>query len=147
MDGTGGDADGGKAENSLMQLTNRFTTLLQSSPDGIVDLNEAAAQLCVQKRRLYDITNVLEGIGLIEKQGKNHILWQCVAAGGVAAPTKARLPPSPLRPAALTLDPRARPSSPCPPPPPQRRQRRGRRERGAGQGGGQPAAPARGCHG
>lgn len=27
----------------------------------------------VQKRRIYDITNVLEGIGLIEKQSKNNI--------------------------------------------------------------------------
>jgi hypothetical protein len=27
----------------------------------------------VQKRRIYDITNVLEGIGLIEKDSKNHV--------------------------------------------------------------------------
>ncbi|XP_016167482.1 transcription factor E2FC-like isoform X2 [Arachis ipaensis] len=30
----------------------------------------------VQKRRIYDITNVLEGIGLIEKTSKNHIRWK-----------------------------------------------------------------------
>jgi E2F/DP family winged-helix DNA-binding domain len=30
----------------------------------------------VQKRRIYDITNVLEGIGLIEKKAKNHIQWK-----------------------------------------------------------------------
>jgi len=30
----------------------------------------------VQKRRIYDITNVLEGIGLIEKKSKNHIHWR-----------------------------------------------------------------------
>jgi len=29
----------------------------------------------VQKRRIYDITNVLEGIELIEKKSKNHIAW------------------------------------------------------------------------
>ena len=29
-----------------------------------------------QKRRIYDITNVLEGIGLIEKQSKNNIQWK-----------------------------------------------------------------------
>lgn len=29
-----------------------------------------------QKRRIYDITNVLEGIGLIEKQSKNTIRWK-----------------------------------------------------------------------
>ena len=41
-----------------------------------VDLNTAAAQLNVQKRRIYDITNVLEGIGLIEKTVKNKIRWK-----------------------------------------------------------------------
>ena len=30
----------------------------------------------VQKRRIYDITNVLEGIGLIEKKSKNNIQWR-----------------------------------------------------------------------
>jgi len=30
----------------------------------------------VQKRRIYDITNVLEGIGLIEKCSKNNIQWK-----------------------------------------------------------------------
>jgi hypothetical protein len=29
----------------------------------------------VQKRRLYDITNVLEGIHLIKKKSKNNIQW------------------------------------------------------------------------
>ncbi|GFH32426.1 transcription factor E2F1, partial [Haematococcus lacustris] len=29
----------------------------------------------VQKRRIYDITNVMEGIGLIEKLGQNMVKW------------------------------------------------------------------------
>lgn len=33
-------------------------------------------ELKVQKRRIYDITNVLEGIGLIEKTIKNKIRWK-----------------------------------------------------------------------
>jgi transcription factor E2F3 len=49
--------------------------MVQSEPDGILDLNVAARDLNVQKRRVYDITNVLEGIGLIEKNSKNHIKW------------------------------------------------------------------------
>ena len=40
-------------------------------------LLQAADQLNVrQKRRIYDITNVLEGIGLIEKKSKNSIQWK-----------------------------------------------------------------------
>lgn len=34
-----------------------------------------------QKRRIYDITNVLEGIGLIEKKNKNCIQWQGAVPG------------------------------------------------------------------
>ena len=30
----------------------------------------------VQKRRIYDITNVLEGIGLLDKKSKNNIQWK-----------------------------------------------------------------------
>lgn len=36
----------------------------------------------VQKRRIYDITNVLEGIGLIEKKSKNNIQWRPMASSG-----------------------------------------------------------------
>ena len=34
-----------------------------------------------QKRRIYDITNVLEGIGLIEKKNKNCIQWRGAVPG------------------------------------------------------------------
>ncbi|MGH0129436.1 UNVERIFIED_CONTAM: hypothetical protein FKN15_020088 [Acipenser sinensis] len=45
-------------------------------------LAEAADTLAVrQKRRIYDITNVLEGIGLIEKKSKNSIQWKGVGPG------------------------------------------------------------------
>jgi E2F/DP family winged-helix DNA-binding protein len=37
------------------------------------DLKSAAEQLGVAKRRIYDITNVLEGIGIIEKESKNNV--------------------------------------------------------------------------
>lgn len=40
-------------------------------------VSQAADTLAVrQKRRIYDITNVLEGIGLIEKKSKNSIQWK-----------------------------------------------------------------------
>jgi len=34
--------------------------------------------LGVSKRRIYDITNVLEGVGVIRKIHKNQIKWQCL---------------------------------------------------------------------
>ncbi len=52
----------GRHENSLGELTRKFIELLKGSEDQCIDLNVAVAQLQVQKRRIYDITNVLEGI-------------------------------------------------------------------------------------
>ena len=72
----------GKPETSLGSLTKKFCELLHSSPDGVLDLNEAADTLHVQKRRIYDITNVLEGVGLISKASKNHIQWRYLCGSG-----------------------------------------------------------------
>ncbi|AQK71574.1 Transcription factor E2FA [Zea mays] len=65
-------------DSSLGLLTKKFINLLKQAPDGILDLNNAAETLEVQKRRIYDITNVLEGIGLIEKTLKNRIRWKAL---------------------------------------------------------------------
>ncbi|KAL2103904.1 hypothetical protein ACEWY4_000772 [Coilia grayii] len=62
-------------DTSLNLTTKRFLDLLSQSPDGVVDLNLASQVLDVQKRRIYDITNVLEGIQLVSKKSKNHIQW------------------------------------------------------------------------
>ncbi|KAA0702927.1 Transcription factor E2F3 [Triplophysa tibetana] len=62
-------------DTSLGLLTKKFVQLLAQSSDGVVDLNQASEVLKVQKRRLYDITNVLEGIHLIKKKSKNNIQW------------------------------------------------------------------------
>ncbi|XP_052186439.1 transcription factor E2FB isoform X2 [Diospyros lotus] len=63
-------------DSSLGLLTKKFINLIKHAEDGILDLNRAADTLEVQKRRIYDITNVLEGIGLIEKKLKNRIQWK-----------------------------------------------------------------------
>ena len=65
-------------ETSLGLLTKKFVSLFHSSASGTVDLNRASETLNVQKRRIYDITNVLEGIGLVEKKSKNMVAWSGV---------------------------------------------------------------------
>ncbi|KAJ0262142.1 Transcription factor E2FA [Hirschfeldia incana] len=67
-------------DSSLGLLTKKFVNLIKQAEGGMLDLNKAAETLEVQKRRLYDITNVLEGIDLIEKPFKNRILWKGVDA-------------------------------------------------------------------
>ncbi|NXC40775.1 E2F6 factor, partial [Penelope pileata] len=60
---------------SLVYLTRKFMDLVKRAPDGVLDLNDVATTLGVRKRRVYDITNVLDGIHLIQKRSKNLIQW------------------------------------------------------------------------
>ncbi|XP_044145564.1 transcription factor E2F6 isoform X3 [Bufo gargarizans] len=60
---------------SLFHLTRKFMDIIKSAPEGVMDLNDVAKQLGVRKRRVYDITNVLDGIQLIQKRSKNLVQW------------------------------------------------------------------------
>jgi E2F/DP family winged-helix DNA-binding domain/E2F transcription factor CC-MB domain len=62
-------------DSSLGLLTKRFVHRLKGAPGSKMDLNVLVQELGVQKRRIYDITNVLEGIGLIAKEGKKLVAW------------------------------------------------------------------------
>lgn len=62
-------------DSSLGLLTKKFIELLNTAPEGNLDLNRAVEELGVQKRRIYDITNVLEGIGIIVKTCKNTVTF------------------------------------------------------------------------
>jgi hypothetical protein len=67
--------DSSRSERSLGMLTKQFIQLLKDE-GGTLDLNNTAVKLNVQKRRIYDITNVLEGIDLIVKSKKNNVSWK-----------------------------------------------------------------------
>lgn len=71
----------GRKENGLVELTKKFILLLVEAHEKCLDLNKAMVLLDVQKRRIYDITNVLEGINLIERYKKNHVRWIATAPG------------------------------------------------------------------
>ena len=51
-----------RQENSLGEITKSFTKLIKSQKDKILNINDVVKKLKVKKRRIYDITNVLEGI-------------------------------------------------------------------------------------
>ena len=50
--------------------------MLQASDSGVADMGICARILGIPKRRVYDITNVLEGVGMIEKRSKNTVAWK-----------------------------------------------------------------------
>ena len=64
-----------KIENSLGQLTQNFLQYIKNKGRVNININNLVKDLDVKKRRIYDITNVLQGIGYIEKKGKNEISW------------------------------------------------------------------------
>ena len=62
-------------ENSLFCLTKKFIQLISASRDQIINMTQASLLLQVAKRRIYDITNVLEGLGMISKWSVNSVKW------------------------------------------------------------------------
>ncbi|KAK5873908.1 hypothetical protein PBY51_018908 [Eleginops maclovinus] len=67
---------------SLHMLATKFVRLLQEAKGGELDLRHAIKILAVgQKRRIYDITNVLEGVGLIVKISRSIVKWKGTITG------------------------------------------------------------------
>ena len=62
-------------ENSLGQLTKNFINYIKATGKKSININDLVNELSVKKRRIYDITNVLQGIGYLQKSGKNEIIW------------------------------------------------------------------------
>lgn len=62
-------------ENSLYALTKKFIKLIYHAPEQHINMTQAAQILQVGKRRIYDITNVLEGLGMISKWSVNSVKW------------------------------------------------------------------------
>lgn len=60
---------------SLGVLTQRFLQLLLAAPDMSLDIRQATTGLQTRRRRVYDITNVLEGINLVKKDSTNRFKW------------------------------------------------------------------------
>ena len=50
-----------RQENSLGELTKNFIDCVKSKGLELININEIVKKLKVKKRRIYDITNVLEG--------------------------------------------------------------------------------------
>lgn len=62
-------------ENSLYTLTKKFIKLMNNTPENHINMTHAAELLGVGKRRIYDITNVLEGLGMVSKWSVNSVKW------------------------------------------------------------------------
>lgn len=64
-----------KGKKTLVNLTQDFLEYAMRSGGEDIDLGQAGEDLGASKRRLYDVTNVLAGIGVIERCGKSKVRW------------------------------------------------------------------------
>jgi len=80
-------------DTSLGATAKRFVSLMTNSCDQTIELNDASNRLKAPKRRIYDVTNVLEGIGLVAKKEKNRFEWVGgdVDSSGQVEPDEAEL--------------------------------------------------------
>ena len=83
--------DGRESKMTLVDLTRSFIHLLKQSNGEEVDLSAAERQLGASKRRLYDVSNVLAGVGLIERDGKAKVKWVGKPLGSVPTDVHAKL--------------------------------------------------------
>ncbi|KAI3985196.1 hypothetical protein MKX01_015130 [Papaver californicum] len=71
-----------RKQKSLGLLCSNFFNLYDEADVEFVNLNDAAKILGVERRRMYDIVNVFEGIGVLVKKAKAEYYWK--GLGGIA---------------------------------------------------------------
>ena len=64
-----------RKEKSLGQLSKKFLEIFGKMRDEEVSLDSVTDRLGVERRRIYDIINILESLGVVFRRGKNHYYW------------------------------------------------------------------------
>ncbi|KAL9243182.1 hypothetical protein vseg_017102 [Gypsophila vaccaria] len=69
--------DGYSRKNkSLCLLCSNFLSLYNRDGVELISIDDAARKLGVERRRIYDIVNVLESVGMLMKKAKNQYSWK-----------------------------------------------------------------------
>ncbi|XP_021297824.1 E2F transcription factor-like E2FF isoform X2 [Herrania umbratica] len=65
-----------RKEKSLGLLCSNFLELYNHDSIQTIGLDDAASKLGVERRRIYDVVNILESIGVVARKGKNQYSWK-----------------------------------------------------------------------
>lgn len=59
-----------------MELTRKFIQKFEGAPSNILVLDQVTIELNVQRRRIYDIINIMESLSVVSKIRKNVYEWK-----------------------------------------------------------------------